>query len=118
VHQLSLLRGVVRAVERTAAEHGATGVERVGLRVGSLSGAIPEALEGCWPLASAGTLLEGSVLEIDYSAAAVWCPACEAEQVIDEFYALTCPVCSTPTGQLVRGREFDVTFADLVSPPG
>jgi hypothetical protein len=37
-------------------------------------------------------------------------------QLIDEFYALTCPVCGTPTGNLVSGREFEVSYADLDIP--
>jgi hydrogenase nickel incorporation protein HypA/HybF len=57
--------------------------------------------------------LQGARLELEIVAAAVWCPGCAAEQAIDEFYALTCPVCGTPAGELVRGREFEVTFADL-----
>jgi len=118
VHELGLLRGVVTVVEKAAASAGATGVEKVGLRVGTMSGAIPEALDGAWPIATAGTIMEGAELEIETVMAAVWCPTCAANQPIDEFFALTCPVCGTPTGQLTAGREFAVAYADLVTPPG
>ncbi|MCL2470221.1 MAG: hydrogenase maturation nickel metallochaperone HypA [Propionibacteriaceae bacterium] len=117
MHELGLLQGVVTVVEKAAASAGATGVEKVGLRVGTISGAIPEALDGAWPIVIAGTILEGAVLDIEVVTAAVWCPTCEANQPIDEFFALTCPVCGTPTGQLVAGREFAVTYADLTTPP-
>jgi hydrogenase nickel incorporation protein HypA/HybF len=53
VHELGLLRSVVRAVDAAAAKAGAGAVERVGLRVGELSGAVPEALAGAWPVATA-----------------------------------------------------------------
>ena len=113
MHELGLLRGVVVAVEKTAQSHGAASVAAVGLTVGALSGAQPEALHGAWPLATAGTMLQGATLAIDWIEAAVWCPACQANQVIDQFYALTCPVCGQPAGQLVSGREFEVAYADL-----
>ena len=116
VHELGLLRSVAEAVVATAAKAGATGVEAVGLRVGTLSGAVTEALEGAWPLATAGTLLEGARLELEVVPAAVWCPACRADRPVDEFFALTCPVCGTPTANLVHGREFEVTWADLTIP--
>ncbi len=116
VHELGLLRSVADAVAATAARAGATGVEAVGLRVGTLSGALPEALEGAWPLAVAGTPVEGARLELEIVPAAVWCPGCRAERPVDEFFALTCPVCGTPTANLVHGREFDVTWADLDLP--
>ena len=116
MHELGLLRGVVRAVERAAGGANATQVQVVGLLVGSQCGAVPFALKGAWPIATAGTLLDGASLEIEEVQAAIWCPNCQAEREIDEFYALTCPVCGTPSGELVRGREFEVTFAELPDP--
>jgi len=116
VHELGLLRGVVGAVERAARTAGARGVEAVGLRVGTRSGAVPDALEGAWPIATYGTIVDGARLEVDVVVAAVWCPACGKDRPIDEFYALTCPVCGTPAATLVRGREFEVTYADLDIP--
>lgn len=116
MHELGLLRSVVTAVERAATTAGATGVEAVGLRVGTLSGAEPQALDGAWPIATAGTVVDGARLEIEQVQAAVWCPGCGCDQPVDEFYALVCPVCGTPSGTLVRGREFAVAYADLGIP--
>ena len=116
MHELALLRSVVTAVEKAALEAGATGVEAVGLRVGTLSGAVPEALDGAWPMATVGTVVAGARLDVEMVQAAVWCPSCAAEQPIDEYFALECPVCGTTTGKLVRGRELAVTHADLDVP--
>ncbi|MDR0284031.1 MAG: hydrogenase maturation nickel metallochaperone HypA [Propionibacteriaceae bacterium] len=113
MHELGLLRGIAAAVAETAAGRGARRVEAVGLRVGALCGAYPDALLGAWPLATAGTPLAGATLVIEPVPALVWCPACGENQPIDEFFALTCPVCGTPTGAVVSGREFGVTYADL-----
>jgi hydrogenase nickel incorporation protein HypA/HybF len=113
VHELGLLASVVTAVTKAAGDAGASSVEAVGLRVGTLSGAVPDALVGAWPIATSGTLLDGARLDLDVVAAQVWCPRCEAEREVDEFYALRCPACGTPTGMLVHGREFEVVWADL-----
>ena len=110
MHELGLLRGVVTAVERAV---GASRVEAVGLRVGTLSGAVPDALLGAWPIAVADTAWPQARLDIDVIQAAVWCPACATEQPVDEFFALVCPGCGTPTANLVRGREFEILYADL-----
>jgi len=118
VHELGLLSGVVSAVTAAATAAGATAVERVGLRVGTRSAAVPTALTDAWPIATAGTPLAGARLDIEVVEAAVWCPQCQAERVIDDFFDLTCPVCGTPTATLVRGREFAVTYADLTDPAG
>ena len=108
-----MLIPVVKAVEVAATKAGASAVESVGLRVGTQSGLVPDALEWAWPMATANTPLQGARLELEVIQAAIWCPHCNTEQPIDEFYALTCPVCGTPSGNLVRGREFEVAYADM-----
>lgn len=113
MHELGMLQEVVAVVGQNAASAGASRVEAVGLKVGARTGADPEALMGSWPIATAGTILEGSALVLDYVPSAVWCPTCDKAQPIDEFFAYTCPVCGTPTGQLVCGDEFEVTYADI-----
>jgi hydrogenase nickel incorporation protein HypA/HybF len=60
--------------------------------------------------------VDGARLELEIVPAAIHCGACDCDQPIDEFYALTCPVCGTPCGNLVQGREFEVTFAELDIP--
>jgi hydrogenase nickel incorporation protein HypA/HybF len=114
VHELGLLRSVVAAVAKAAADAQATSVEAVGLRVGSLSGAVPEALEGAWPLAIDGTALHGARLDIETVEAAVYCPTCDANQPIDEFFALLCPVCRSVATAIVPGsKDFTVVYADM-----
>lgn len=123
MHELGLLRGVVTAVDE-ALEHKASGqhpqekterraIEAVGLTVGTQSGVLPEALDGAWPFAIAGTSCEGARLDVTIVPATVYCPSCACEQEIDEYFALTCPVCGTPTADLRHGREFQLTYVDL-----
>lgn len=110
MHELSLLNGVVSKVDEVAKGRS---VRAVGLIVGQRSGVLVDALEASWPIAQAGTVCDGSVLEIEEVTASVWCPACEKEQDIDEFFALTCPVCGTPTADLRRGQEFALSWIDV-----
>lgn len=112
MHELGLLTSVVAAVERAATDAGASHVREVALCVGELSGAAPEALQGSWPIAVAGTRLADATLTIEFVAAAVWCPTCASEQPVDAFFALACPACNTPTAHLVRGREFQIAWAE------
>lgn len=114
MHELALLTSVVRAVEEACTD-GST-VTAVAVRVGTLSGAVLPALEGAWPMAVAGSVIEGARLVLEEVPAAVWCPACAAEVEIDAFYALRCPVCANPTANLVHGREFEVMYVELDVP--
>lgn len=116
MHELSLLTAVVEAVIQAAAQNQVTKVNEVSLKVGALSGAIPEALYGSWPIAIDGTICEGAQLSLQEVPAAVYCPSCGKDIEIDEFFALQCPVCSTPTGELVSGREFEIEWVEWDCP--
>ncbi len=116
MHELGLLRSVVAAVDQAAQKAGATSVSAVGLRLGSLAGAVPEALTGSWPIATAGTPLAAARLEIEWLPASVWCAACQREQPVDEFFALACPICAAITPTLTQGKEFQVSWVDMELP--
>ncbi len=108
-----MLTEVIVAVERACAPADDSAVQVVALRVGALCGAQPEALEWAWSLASADSVVDGARLVLERVAAAVWCTECAAEREIDEYFALRCPVCDSPTANLVRGREFEVAYVEL-----
>ena len=112
MHELGLVTSVVGAVRKAASEAGDPAIRAVALRVGAMSGALPDALLGSWPIATHGTPLEHAALEIETVPAAVWCPSCGGPQAIDEFVALECPACRTPTADLVSGREFEIAWVE------
>ncbi len=116
MHELGLLRGVVAAVSRAVDEADARAVRTVCLKVGSAAGVVREALEGSWQLACLDTPVFGAELQIDWVAASVWCRNCQADQPIDEFWALTCPVCGAITPDMPKGREFEVAWVELEVP--
>ncbi|WIM68281.1 hydrogenase maturation nickel metallochaperone HypA [Corynebacterium breve] len=111
MHELSLLGGVTDIVSK--AVEPSTVVRDVGLVVGARSGVLVDALFAAWPVAKQGTCCAGASLHVTEVAATVWCPACEGEQEIDEYFALTCPECGTPTADLRRGKEFHVDYVDV-----
>lgn len=113
MHELALLTSVVRAVERAIGGSDAAAARVVALRVGALSGADPQALASAWPLAVAGSPLDGTRLLLEEVTAAVWCPGCEREVETDEFFALRCPACDQPTADLTRGRELEIAYVDV-----
>ncbi|MBZ8176462.1 hydrogenase maturation nickel metallochaperone HypA [Corynebacterium poyangense] len=110
MHELGLLSGVVDAVSEVAQGRR---VIAVALNVGTRSGAVPEALDGAWPIARLDSCCAEAALDLTIIPATVWCPHCHREQEIDEFFDLRCPVCGTPTADLRHGREFHIKHIDV-----
>lgn len=119
MHELGLLTSVVAAVENAAAQADSqvTRVEKVALDVGAMSGAIPEALYGSWPIARQDSICAEAELEVTSIPASVYCPRCARDVPIDEFFALACPECGMPTGNLTHGREFKIAWVQWDTAP-
>ena len=114
MHELSVARDMVALIELQLAGAAPVRVTKVLLRVGPLSGVVPQALRFAYDAAVAGTSLAGSILQIDEVAPAVFCGRCGAERPLASVQRLRCPVCDAPTPDVVRGRELEVVSVEVV----
>ena len=112
MHELSIMDSALSMVLEQAQRSGATRVYAIHLRIGALSGVVPEALEFAFEALSPGTLAEGGKLSIEHIAARFWCSACNLEFKADDMFA-ECPDCHRPSGQLRAGREMEVASMEI-----
>ena len=90
MHELSMAHAIVSTVAQ--ALPGRT-VLRVQLRVGVLAGVVPEALGFAWDIATSGTALAGSVLDIRREPLDGRCLDCDAASSHERPPPLACPAC-------------------------
>ena len=90
-------------------------VSTIAVRVGALSGVVPEALRSAFDSAAAGTMLSDAVLRIERVDVAVWCESCDAERAPTPVGSirLRCPECGAPTPKVLRGRELELAWVEL-----
>jgi len=103
MHELGITQSVVEAVtDRT----GSSPVATVRVRVGRLAGVVPDAMRFCFELVTAGTPLEGAVLEIEQPDGRGRCRACRAEFPLTDLILL-CD-CGSADVEVLAGRELAV----------
>ena len=112
MHELAITQSVVDTVLRRT---GAQPVTVVRLRVGRLTGVIPEAMQFCFELTTEGTPLEGATLEIDQPAGRAHCRTCDDDFDLPDLILL-CP-CGSADVEVLNGRELEVASVD-VAPVG
>lgn len=117
MHELSVCLALLDQVQSIAREHGATGVERIVLRVGPLSGIEPPLLENSYPLAAAGTIAEAAVLDIESTPVHVRCDECGAESAAHP-NRLLCGHCGGFRTHLISGDEMLLANLELTVPDG
>ena len=108
MHELSLTESLIDAVlDRT----GDRQVTLVNLRIGALSGVLPEAMRFCFEVASAGTALAGHRLNIDEPRGLGRCRNCKRDFVLEDLILL-CP-CGSADVEVLGGRELMVTSVEV-----
>lgn len=112
MHELSIAMSIVdMAVEE--AERRDVKVDAVYLDLGPLSGVVADALRFSYEMASAGTPLEGSRLVIREVPIEVYCPACNAQRILNSMQWFCCPECGAPTSDVIHGKELAITALEV-----
>jgi hydrogenase nickel incorporation protein HypA/HybF len=112
MHEVSIMAEALRMAVESAQTVGARRITGLRLRVGRLSGAVPEALQFAWDVVRRDTPAAEAWLEIDSIPAACWCPPCQAEFECRDFFS-ECPRCHNVSGELRRGRELEIASVEL-----
>lgn len=112
MHELSIMDSALNMALEQAEKSGATRVCVIRLRIGTLSGVVPEALQFAFETLAPGTLADGAALDIENVPARFWCDACRQEFQSDDFFA-ECPQCHSPSGDLRAGREMELASMEI-----
>jgi hydrogenase nickel incorporation protein HypA/HybF len=108
MHELSITQSLVDAVLNRTGGRPVTGVN---LRIGPLSGVLPDAVRFCFELVSAGTPLAGAALTIDEPQGRARCRSCLDEFDLADIFLL-CP-CGSADVEVLSGRELMVTSVEV-----
>jgi hydrogenase nickel incorporation protein HypA/HybF len=114
MHELSIAMSMIEMATEEAERHGSVQISALHLRLGQLTGVVKEALLFSYDLACEGTPLAGSRLVIEEVPVVVYCPVCEAERALDSIQYFCCPVCDTPTPEIVQGRELEIVALEIL----
>jgi len=100
-------------VEQIAMQQNARGVERNVLQIRPLSGVEAHLLEQAFPLASAGSVAEKSMLEIKTQAIEVECLQC-GQRSETTANRLVCAACGNWKTRLISGDEMLLESVELI----
>jgi hydrogenase nickel incorporation protein HypA/HybF len=112
MHEVGLMQDALRIALDRARQEKAKRVLAIRMRIGALSGVVPDALSFAFECLSRGTPAEGGRLEIESVPAACWCASCNKEFEAPEL-GFECPACGKTSTEIRRGREIEVASLDL-----
>lgn len=112
MHELSLMQDTVILAVQHARQAGGTRIHRLMMRIGPLSGVVPEALEFAFEVVARGTMAEGARLEIERVPILCHCAACAREFEAADMLC-ECPECHQPSSEIRRGREMHLMSVEV-----
>jgi hydrogenase nickel incorporation protein HypA/HybF len=112
MHELSIMESALTMALEQARKAGGGQVQVIRLRIGALSGVVPDALQFAFEALSPGTAAAGAELAIEHIPARFWCVACAREFQSDDMLA-DCPDCHQPSGELRAGREMELASLEI-----
>ncbi len=112
MHEVSIMTEAMRVAVESAHAAGAGRITVLRLRVGTMSGVVPDAMRFAWDVVSRDTIAAGARLEIESVPAAGWCATCRAEFACADFFN-ECPRCHHVSGEMRRGRELDIASVEI-----
>jgi hydrogenase nickel incorporation protein HypA/HybF len=112
MHELGIVQSTLDCAVKSARASGATRIHILRMRVGVLTGIVPETLTFAFEVARQGTMAEEAVLEIESVPVSCWCADCQKEfSSPDLLYE--CPQCHQASYQLRKGRELEIVSIEI-----
>ncbi len=113
MHELSIAMSILDAVEDEAVRHNYDSVHAIYVRIGALSGVVPDALLSAYELAAENTRFARTRLVIENVPTKVFCPFCEGPRLVGSPYELRCPDCQAVTPEILAGLELDISRLEV-----
>ena len=112
MHELSVCQAMLSQVEEIAAREGADSVAAIVIRIGPLSGVVPDLLQQAFTIARAGTLADAAELITEVQPIRIRCLECDAETdaVANR---LLCGACDSYRTQVISGDELLLASVEL-----
>ena len=107
MHEIGIVRQLVRTVTDFAAEHGVSQIREVVVDCGELSLVIPEYLRELYPPVAKGSILENAKLTIHMVPGMAECEDCDEIFNVVEHKGY-CPNCGSFDKTVLSGRDFSI----------
>lgn len=112
MHEVSIMQSALEIAIERAQRMGAHSISALGLRVGELSGVVPDALEFAFEALKQDTPAQSAKLVVETVPLVLYCSPCDREFTPDGYW-YECPTCHNRRTEIRQGRELDVTYVEL-----
>lgn len=112
MHELPITQSIVKISCEEALKHDVKKVKKIKIKVGVLTGFVPESIQYYFDIISKGTTVEGAVLDVQKMPIRIKCKECGFDDLLPKgFY--TCPKCGSTNIKVSGGNEFYIDSMEV-----
>jgi hydrogenase nickel incorporation protein HypA/HybF len=112
MHEVGIIQSALDAAIRQAQAAGASRIHQLSMRIGTMTGVVPDALSFAFEVIRQGTMAAGAELKIETVAVSCWCANCQQEFTSEDLlYA--CPQCRQTSSELRNGRQLELVSVEI-----
>lgn len=109
------MNDVLETAVRVAKQNDGSRVTKISLKVGVMSGVMPQFMQSFFDVISKGTIAEGAELDIQRDPVVFRCRECGRTTVYDELGPeYVCHACGSESLFLVSGRSFQIISVAII----
>jgi hydrogenase nickel incorporation protein HypA/HybF len=112
MHELAIAQNIFDIVRQSVPEDQAPSVRRVRMRIGKLSGVIPESLDFCFTVIAGQSPMRRAALAIEEVPTVFRCRDCGNSFGMEDL-AFICPQCKSNNLEMISGRELEIVEVEL-----
>jgi hydrogenase nickel incorporation protein HypA/HybF len=112
MHEFSIAQSLLEIVEQEVLPYAGAKVISVRIRIGKLSGVMPDALRFAFEALSMGGRAQGASLLIEEVPVSITCNQCKKVTPMDDPF-LICPHCKGSDVELIAGRELEIKDMEI-----
>ena len=112
MHEVGIIQNTLDLAVKSAQASGATQIHQLRLRVGAMTGVVPDALQFAFDVVRQGTMAADARLDVESVPATCWCAGCRTEFPSADL-AYECPQCGQVSAELRRGLELELVSLEV-----
>jgi hydrogenase nickel incorporation protein HypA/HybF len=113
MHELGIAQNILEIVQQSVPKDQAKSVRDIRIRIGQLSGIVPDSLDFCFNAIINNTDMQQARLSIELISTLSQCKKCAHRFEIKD-WIFSCPACQSVNIELVSGKELEIVDIQLV----
>lgn len=112
MHELPVTQSIINICSEEAEKNNAKKVSKINLKIGDLSGLVPDCIQYYFDIISENTIVQGAELVIEKVSVKMLCNKCGYQGAMN-LETFDCPKCKSKDVKIVGGKEFYIDTMEV-----